>query len=251
MCVNKRGFCPPQGCFIYPLTRDWGLGLIPPGLHARPLAQDDEECVPRWTLIGRSSGLCVSTWHLMLYQLQRCVIKLGHFRVSQHVFPWGLCIVTWKEMCTDQWRTDLPRQSSVECLALTHHHVAESKKPLLPIFTSPWQRCSSSPLPRRARYWKDSYTVLELEMSSSVFTLGIYFPSACTSKHWLVQVMYYSCHSGFIPLVLPALVFSPRDTVMPGAFGILWPRFTMIHICGRDFCCLVDLFMLLLPVGMI
>lgn len=74
-----------------------------------------------------------------------------------------------------------------------------------------WQSCNNLPTPcsgRDSRWIAILYLYLKF---LPLFLLWVFiFHQLVTSYHWLVQVMYYSCHSGFIPLVLSALVFSLR-----------------------------------------
>lgn len=92
----------------------------------------------------------------------------------------------------------------------------------------------------------DCYTVLAFEISSSVFTLNIYFPSACNIVTSIGESNVLFMPSGFIPLVLSALVFSlKRYNYVKGSLCQLVLVLHFFHIHRRVFFCGVYLFILL------
>lgn len=98
----------------------------------------------------------------------------------------------------------------------------------------------------------DCYTVLAFEISSSVFTLSIYFPSACNivaligSSNVLFMPFWFHSISG-----ISISIQSKEIKLCQGLSGSACPIFLLFHIHRRDFFCIVDLFILLVPIEMI
>lgn len=98
----------------------------------------------------------------------------------------------------------------------------------------------------------DSCTVLAFEISSSVFTLSIYFPSACnivtligTSNVLFMPFWFHSISAMSISIQ------SKEIQLCQEPFGSACPVLHLFHIHRRDFFWTVDLFVLLLQIGMI
>ena len=98
----------------------------------------------------------------------------------------------------------------------------------------------------------DCYTVLAFEISSSVFTLSIYFPSSCSIVALIgasnVLFMPFWFHSiSAISISIQSKEIQLRQELFGSACSILH----LFHIHRRDSFCIVDRFILLVLIEMI
>lgn len=97
----------------------------------------------------------------------------------------------------------------------------------------------------------DCCTVLAFEISSSVFTLSIYFPSACNvaligASNVLFMLFWFHSISA-----ISISIQSKEIQLCQELSGSAYPVLHLFHIYRRHFFCIVDLLVLLLPIEMI
>lgn len=97
----------------------------------------------------------------------------------------------------------------------------------------------------------DCYTVLAFEISSSVFTLSIYFPSACNIVPLIgasdVLFMPFWFHS---ISAINISIQSEEIQLCQELSGSACPVFHLFHIYTKALFCRVGLFILLISTGM-